>query len=245
MLYFPNEFVGEDNVPNVERRWLDDPKEVSGVFNFMLDGLYRLKENGGFSISKSAQETKVEFMRVSEPFKAWLNDCVVFVPKDFVIHQEAFDSYFDYASELGGEPDSKKMFYQKMKDTARVKSSRIRFNGKREWGFQGVSLKQEDEEQSKFGSVPFVPSVPNLGTQRMFESNKKGKEEEVADSRTVGTVRSAEEFDVDDYFIEGQFPTCFSCHGAISQVSELTNIDGKPIHKHCKAKIESQKTKEQ
>lgn len=42
-------------------------------------GLYRLNENNGFSINKSAEETKVGFMRVSEPFNAWLNYCTVFV----------------------------------------------------------------------------------------------------------------------------------------------------------------------
>ena len=104
----------------------------------MLDGLFSLKEDNGFSLSKSAKETKVEFMRVSEPFNAWLNDCVVFVSNAFILHQMAFDNYCDYTSDLGGEVDSKKKFYSNMKDTPRVKSVRIRVNGKREWVFQGI-----------------------------------------------------------------------------------------------------------
>jgi len=243
VLNFPNEFFGDNNVPNIERRWLDDPLEVSGIFNFMLDGLFSLKENNGFSISKSAEETKVEFMRVSEPFNAWLNDCVVFVSNAFILHQMAFDNYCDYTSDLGGEVDSKKKFYSKMKDTPRVKSVRLRVNGKREWVFQGISFKQEkeeDEEQSKLGSVPFVPSVPKLVTPKMFDSNKNGKVGEIVDSGTTGTVGTAASSDEAGYFPEGQFPACFSCHLAITQLSDLTNIDGKPIHVCCKAKIEAQ-----
>jgi len=48
-------------------------------------------------------------------------------------------------------------------------------------------------------------------------------------------------FDVGDCFVEGQFPVCFSCRLAIVRLSDLTNVNGKPIHVCCKAKIEAQK----
>ena len=239
VLNFPNQFIGEDNVPNIERRWLDNLEEVSGIFNFMLDGLYHLKENNGFSISKSAQETKTEFMRVSEPFNAWLNDCVVFVSDAYILHQAAFDSYIEYTEELGVETDCKKRFYQKMKDTPKVKSVRLRINGKREWIFHGVQLKKEDE-QSKLSSVPFVPAVPSFCNTKSFGKSVNSKEEGIKKHGTEGTVGTAK-FDLKHYFPVGQFPVCFSCHLPVSQLSELTNIDGYPIHRRCKAKIDDQK----
>ena len=62
------------------------------------------------------------------------------------------------------------------------------------------------------------------------------------DSGTDGTTALSDEaeFDLDDVFPAGQFLACFSCYKAIIQLSDLTNIDGKPIHVCCKAKIEVQ-----
>lgn len=56
---------------------------------------------------------------------------------------------------------------------------------------------------------------------------------------------SVGEFTVDSCFPSGQFPVCFSCHKPIVQLESLTNIDGKPIHKNCKAEIEAQKKRKE
>ena len=241
VLFFPYEFLGDDNIPNIERRWLDSPEEVSGIFNFMLQGLYRLKENNGFSISKSAQETKNEFMRVTEPFNAWLNDFVVFVSDAYLTRQEAYDSYMDYADELGAEPDSAKTFYAKMRQTPRIKESKMRIKEKTERVFRGITLKNEkdeDESQTKLDIEAHEAPKALLGTQQ-----NKYNDDKLKNSKDVISAASATSatHNVEDYFIEGQFPTCFSCHKAISERSQLTNIDCKPIHVCCKAKIEAQK----
>ena len=240
VLFFPYEFLGDANIPNIERRWLDSPEEVSGIFNFMLQGLYRLKENNGFSISKSAQDTKIEFMRVSEPFNAWLNDCTVF-QDSYLTRQEAYDSYRDYADELVAEPNSSKTFYAKMRQTPRIKESKMRIKEKTERVFRGITLKnskEEDESQTKLNIEAHEAPKALLGTQQNNNNDdklKNSKEVISAISATSATL------DVVDYFIECQFPACFSCRLAISRLSDLTNIDGKPIHVCCKAMIEAQK----
>ena len=178
-------------------------------------------------------------MRVSEPFNAWLNDCTVF-QDGYLTRQEAYDSYRDYADELGAEPDCAKTFYAKMRQTPRIKDSKMRINDKTERVFRGILLKnnkEEDESQTKLNIEAHEAPKALLGTrQNKYSDNKlkKGKDVHPAISATSATL------DVDDYFIEGQFPTCFSCHLAISRLSDLTNIDGKPIHVCCKAKIEAQ-----
>ena len=53
ILKFPNEFKGKSQIDNIERTWLSDPVEVSGIFNWMLEGLQRLVKNGDFTISKT------------------------------------------------------------------------------------------------------------------------------------------------------------------------------------------------
>ena len=50
---FPNEFRGKSQIDNIERSWLDNPAEVSGIFNWMLEDLKRLDKNREFTISKT------------------------------------------------------------------------------------------------------------------------------------------------------------------------------------------------
>ena len=79
-----------------------------------------------------------------------------------------------------------------------------------------------------------------MGTQQNNNNDDKLKK-----SRDVFHAISATSAtpNVEAHFFEGQFPVCFSCHKAISELSQLTNVDGKPIHSSCKFKIEVQKKK--
>jgi P4 family phage/plasmid primase-like protien len=229
VLNFPFSFIGKDAVPNIERKWL--PSEVSAILNWMLDGLYRLREQGQFSTSKTIEETKAEFMRVSDPFRAWLNDCCTLLSEAYLTRQEAYDSYKNYAEELGATANGPRTFYNKMRQTPRIKDTQIRVKGKPERVFQGVALKTElDEDQSKLESVPDVPDRTGVSyslANNEFSKNIENKElKEPGTSGTSGTVGIPEKHD-------GKYPICFICHRSIPLLQNLSNIEGKPAHKQC------------
>ena len=228
VLNFPASFVGEDNIPHIERTWLDDPDEVSGTMNWMLEGLYRLIQNKKFSSSKTTEETKLEFMKISNAFNAWISECCKFQPEAYLTRQEAYDHYKKYAYEIGVEPDNTRIFYPKMRQTPRVKDVEKRINGKLERIFQGIALKHESDAHDAHST-----------TQEIVQHKKK----EVKTSASSASSASVGDFNVDSCFPSGQFPVCFSCHKPIVQLESLTNIDGRPIHKSCKQKIEDQKKK--
>jgi hypothetical protein len=92
-------------------------------------------------------------------------------------------------------------------------------------------------------SVPFVPNVPSVGTKQSFVKSINSKKDQVPESGTKGPLGTTKT-ELEDYFPVGQFPVCFSCHLPVSQLSELTNIYGYPIHKECKALIDAQKKNE-
>ena len=233
VLNFPASFVGIDNVPHIERIWLDDSDEVSWTMNWMLEGLYRLIQNKKFSSSKTTEETKQEFMKISDAFNAWISECCKFQPEACLLRQEAYDHYKNYAYEIGVEPDSTRTFYPKMRQTPRVKDVKKRINGKMERIFQGIALKHESEADETHEA--------HSTTQETVQENncKKKQVKKSASSASVG------EFDVDSCFPSGQFPVCFSCHETIVQLESLTNIDGRPIHKSCKQKIDAQKKQQE
>jgi P4 family phage/plasmid primase-like protien len=242
VLNFPFSFTGKDCIPNIERKWI--PKETSGILNWMLEGLYRLKENGQFSTSKTIEETKAEFMRVSDPFRAWLNDYCVFLPEAYLTRKEAYNSYRDYTDgELGATPDSERTFYGKMRQTPKVRDTRIRIKGKRERVFQGITSKielEEDEEQTKLETVPDVPDVPDSTyPQKNDESNNPVniQDKKPVQSGTLGTPS----VDIDEALGDGKLPKCFDCKRTIYDPNQLTNWNGHFYCKRCFEKIRAQR----
>ena len=156
-----------------------------------------------------------------------------FVSNTYLTREEAYNSYRDYSDELGADPDSTKTFYSKMRQTPRIKDAQKRINGKMERIFQGISLKTESEADEAGEAL--------LHTQETVQENtcKNKRVQKPASSASVGG------FDVDSCFTSGQFPVCCSCHKPVVQLESLTNIDGKPIHKSCKQKIDDQKKEAQ
>ena len=233
--FFSGIFVGEDNIPHIERTWLDDPDEVSGTMNWMLEGLYRLLQNKKFSSSKTTQETKQEFMKISDAFNAWISECCKFQPEAYLTRQEAYDHYKNYAYEIGAEPDSTREFYAKMRQTPRIKDTHKRIDEKIERIFQGIVLNPEN--------VADVADDAGSTTQETVQENNK-KSVLVQKPATSASPASKDDF-VEQYFPEGQYPICFLCHKPVSELQCLTNIDGKPVHRSCVRKIEAQEKKEE
>jgi len=59
--------------PNIIER-IATPQELSGLLNWALEGLKRLKENKSFSYSPSTEETKRKWVRKSDSFVAFVMD---------------------------------------------------------------------------------------------------------------------------------------------------------------------------
>ncbi len=139
ILKFPNSFRGKDQIDNIEQIWLSDPAEVSGIFNWMLEGLHRLWKNNDFSVSKTTQEVMLEFKRTSDPISAWMEDNCIFDAEGFVSRKAAFEDYKNYADqELGKAPETERRFYQRLRDTPKVKDYEASREGR---GFKGIRLK--------------------------------------------------------------------------------------------------------
>ena len=141
VLKFPNSFEGKNKIVQIERNWV--PEELSGIFNWMLEGLYRIAENNGFSTSEFAEETKTEFMKVSDPFNAWIIENCILIPNAYLIRDEALTAYFDYCDEIGADRDSKRIFFEKMRQTPKIKDIQKKIHGKAERVFEGITLKNE------------------------------------------------------------------------------------------------------
>lgn len=91
--------------------------ELSGVFNWALEGLNRLLEQKGFSKCSAAEEAVAEYKKQSDSVKMFIdeNDYVV-SPNDYTLIKVLYKYYRQYCSEDGFKPVSKVNFNKRLKN---------------------------------------------------------------------------------------------------------------------------------
>ncbi len=139
---FPNEFTGKNSIVNLERVWLENSAEKSGILNWMLQGLHRLLSNGCFSESKSQEETEILFERASDTIGAFLREMAVYGKNHEAYRSCAYDSYKEYCEVFGLDQESDKKFTQRLKETRGITSAKR--HGERIW--KGVTFREINED---------------------------------------------------------------------------------------------------
>jgi len=86
IITFPYKFVSKPNPNNENERQAKDrdkivdectsPKELSGIFNWALEGLIRLREQGYFSNTKSTEEVRRDYNLKADPVAAFTVECI-------------------------------------------------------------------------------------------------------------------------------------------------------------------------
>jgi len=150
---FPIYFAEKDRIPNLENVWLNDPEQKSAIFNWMLEGLQRLLQQGYFTESKTQKETEILFQRTSDTISAFQNELGLIDKNLVTIRTDAFFAYQEYCDALGIDAENKNNFTQQMQKLApKVKDGWTRITGKpvRAWlGFGLKSVENSESEQSQ------------------------------------------------------------------------------------------------
>lgn len=148
-LKFPNEFTGANTIRDIEQNWLTINDERSGIFNWMLQGLKRLLEQGHFSTSQTQEQTELEFLRASDSVSAFVNECASYDRHYITTREEAKTAYEAYCDYYGLEVENDKRFSQKIKDTPKIKDTSKRIEGKKARVWEGVNFKIFAEEEQE------------------------------------------------------------------------------------------------
>lgn len=110
---FENSFYGHEDTHLTEK--LTTPEELSGILNFALSGLIRLKKNDWHFSDKISSGTY--YRRKSNPVLAFLEECCECSDSDYVVKAELLGAYNSWASVNGHPPAaSKKGFGTIMQD---------------------------------------------------------------------------------------------------------------------------------
>ncbi len=99
VITFPHAFP--DNDPNTDKDLINKitaPAELSGILNWALEGLKRLRANNSFSRSKTADETREAVDRLSDPLTAFTMDCIRVTNSDAdaISKEEFYSKYVEY-----------------------------------------------------------------------------------------------------------------------------------------------------
>ena len=184
ILKFPNSFIDDKQIDDIEKTWLSDPNEVSGILNHMLTGLHRINDNHGFTKSKTTTETITEFKRASDPIGAWLDDNCVFGLDYYIPRKISHENYKLYCEEMNATPETDRKFYERLRNTPRIRDTTTDKKGETETRFWvGLCLKTDEERQKKALAekdkvkqieLPTKPTVPT-GNSNSDKENLKNE----------------------------------------------------------------------
>lgn len=147
IINFPNCFEGEDRDLELFDK-LTDKQELSGVFNWALEGLERVLLNRKFTNESTVEETKALYLRKSSHIVEWLNDNVVEDPTGEIEKDELYSRFRRYSIDNGIPPMAKKGFtlqIQMLKPE--VTTRKVKIGLKRPWVWVGLSWRSNDNSK--------------------------------------------------------------------------------------------------
>jgi len=140
---FENSVYGHEDPHLTEK--LTTPAELSGILNWALDGLSRLRDNGWkFSYTDDAAAI---YRRKSKPESAFLEDCCEADEISYVPKADLVKAYNEYAKSLGLPPaSSKKAFGTYMLDQTivPVETYHPMVDGRQVEAWRGIRLKSSE-----------------------------------------------------------------------------------------------------
>jgi putative DNA primase/helicase len=142
---FPKRFGGHDRPDRELLDRLTTPQELSGILNWALEGLKRLKGAGwSFTTVSSTEETRLEYKRRSDPIWAFAQDCLddsnseSFEPKEGL-----YNAFKSFCEVQGFQNPGKDFFYKHLGDKITVQSAQRGPKGASKHCFLGVRLRAQ------------------------------------------------------------------------------------------------------
>lgn len=114
LISFPNQFLGDDADPQLIDKLTTDT-ELSGLFNWSIDGLQRLLKNGRFTNEKTLEDIKEEFVLKSDPIKAFIHYQIVDDSNAEVSKSDVYEAYVNLCKEKKLRPLANNVFSREIK----------------------------------------------------------------------------------------------------------------------------------
>lgn len=134
---FFNTYEGKEDVGLVERLLT----EIPGITNWALTGLRALKANGKFNNPAAGEKILRDFVYLSSPVKAFLDECCEIDNGASVSRKEIQLAWSLWCDENGHVPGSAADFGRKLRAVVpKINDSQHRHDGRRDWLYVGLCL---------------------------------------------------------------------------------------------------------
>jgi putative DNA primase/helicase len=147
---FPNKFEGDKADPDKLKKITTD-EEMSGLLNIALKRLKEILNRGSFSYSKTSEEIRREYMRQSHPVSYFVTERIAPDPENFVITEELYRAYIDFAFENNLPRMSENAFMRKFLQACRYKVAQEyrKVDGIRKKGYTGIRITTEKKQENE------------------------------------------------------------------------------------------------
>lgn len=158
-------------------------KEKSGILNWMLKGLQRLRENKGFTGDESIQKTRGTWEEWGDPVAKFKSEKMVEDTGAVVAKSKVHSEFLDFCRENDFPSMSQHKLTRELKSKG-IEDGRSRINGKQTRCFKDIRLDEglEDfDESSKKNNQNKDKEVKEDTAQKNLQTNKDDNSEEVED----------------------------------------------------------------
>ncbi|MBU4501256.1 MAG: hypothetical protein KKA79_01590 [Nanoarchaeota archaeon] len=151
IINFPNIFEGEKADAKILEK-LTTPEELSGLFNWAVEGLKRLLETGRFSYHKSTEQIRNNYERLSNPLVCFIKDEVEIAPMGSITKDVLYSAFVEYCKKNALPVKAKNVVGRELPKHISVSSERTKIGGIRIAVWKGISLNGKDGEDGKDNS---------------------------------------------------------------------------------------------
>lgn len=177
IVVFPNQFINDKADPNILQK-LTTPEELSGLLNLVLPALKRLLEKGQFSLSKTTEEIREDYIRKSSPIAAFVKDCLELDSEAFIIKKDLYNGFAEYCRIRNLPVVTQDTFFKNLPKHVNVSDYRPKLGSERPPALKGLRF-----SQSAVSTLSMVSRVFYTLIERKQEFESQGYTvEEIGDS---------------------------------------------------------------
>jgi|GEM_PF-2522876 len=144
---FTKEFNDSNNKHKYYRTLLN---ERNGIFNWMVEGLKRLKKRDRFEVGNNIIQQIESYKAENNPILSFIEERCIVNPGAIISKRDLYNEYKNYCDESGFKPVNIKKFGKELKRELKTKVVELRDEINRNW--QGIRIKNLYEREVK---VPF------------------------------------------------------------------------------------------
>lgn len=239
LIRFPYSFIGKKQIVDIEKAWINDEDERSGILNWMIEGLMRLLSNNEFTVGKTTGETTLEFKRASDTTMSFLDEQCEYKSDSEYTRLELYELYKEYCDNYGLIVDEERLFIPKIKQNPKVKTRQKRIDGKIERVWVGLRVKPikptEDLAKTEAHETHETPIFGSKILRETSESSCRIKSSELHVSGASCASDINEKLNSDGEPLVYQQLTCCFCEKAILDNEWIMDEFSwnRPAHKSC------------